>query len=390
MRGAASPLTEGDVLRVLEDDACTSLVAQPIVDLRRGVNVGYEMLARFAIDKPAPPDRVFAAAVELGLGERLEARMIGRALDVAQTRPSDCFVTINTDPRHLTSNEVCRVLDARADLRGIVFELTEHRSIDDLDKLKDALAALRKRGAFVALDDAGSGYSGLKQILELRPHFLKIDRDLVSNVNEIEAKRAMIQMLGDLAGRLDAWVIAEGIETEAELHALSQLHVPLGQGYFLARPAAPWAPVDGKAASALESTSRVSLMGALSIESFVEPCAVCTDSVDWPSVEIAVQLDASKRPAAMRLIVEGGPRVRRTDELMRVKRGETLEDVALRASTRPANLRWDPLVCVNERGHFQGIIPLHRLLAGLARRDPSAVVDSSATWQSAEPDVTMH
>src|SRR6185312_5306930 len=152
----------------------------------------------------------------------------------------------------------------------------------DLGEVTAALSKLRERGAHTAVDDAGAGYSGLTQILAVRPQFLKLDRALVAGVHVDEAKRAMIQMLGELAGRLDAWLVAEGIETESELRTLAQIGVPLGQGYFLARPEAPWcrlgAPVE-KAFSALPSRTQTSA----TVTSLVEPCATADSFEAWPA-----------------------------------------------------------------------------------------------------------
>ena len=145
-RPGADPVTEEDVRSVLANPSRLVLVTQPIVDLRRGVVVGYETLSRFSLGKPATPDLVFAAATQAGLGEELEALVIRHALDLADTRPSNCFVTVNVDPRHLICPRVWGCIEAHRNIHGVVFELTEHRSIDDLNLLRRALETLRERG----------------------------------------------------------------------------------------------------------------------------------------------------------------------------------------------------------------------------------------------------
>jgi EAL domain-containing protein (putative c-di-GMP-specific phosphodiesterase class I) len=235
--GSAQLVSEEDIRLILSDERRLSLVSQPVIDLRRGVVAGYETLARFELEQPAAPDHVFASANCVGLGEQLEALVVRRALGLLKYIPENCFLAINVDPGHLISDPVTGAILAQGNLSNVVFELTEHRPIADLEAVARWLAELRKLGSYTAMDDAGSGYVGLKQIHVVRPQFLKIDRSLVANVHLDEVKRAMIQMLGDLAGRIDAWIVAEGIESEAELHALVQLGVPLGQGYYLARPA---------------------------------------------------------------------------------------------------------------------------------------------------------
>jgi hypothetical protein len=90
------------------------------------------------------------------------------------------------------------------------------------------------------MDDAGAGYAGLSQILSLRPDFLKLDRSLVTDLDDDLAKAGLVEMIGVFADRIDAWVIAEGIETESELDRLADLAVPLGQGWVIGRPADEW------------------------------------------------------------------------------------------------------------------------------------------------------
>ncbi len=369
-RSGIRPLITDEGIRlILADDRALSLVAQPILDLRRGVIVGYEALARFKLDGPAPADVVFACAARNGLGEELEALVVRRALELAKGIPPNCFFAINIDPEHVTSARVFDVILNHGDLGGLVFELTEQRKIADIQEVSKRLTELRKLGAFIAVDDAGAGYSGLQQILAIRPQFVKIDRALVRSVHSDDAKRAMIQMLGELAGRLDAWIIAEGIETEAELHALAQLGVPLGQGYFLARPAAPWAELTPEMEVVLDGLPRDALATGL-VEHLVEPCASCDSQSEWPdAIGVCMRLESNGRPLELRLCDEHGPRVRAAHELLRVKRGSAMAAVALRSSTRSEKFRWDPVVCIDDLGHFEGLIHMHKLMWALASRE---------------------
>ncbi|MBX3200266.1 MAG: EAL domain-containing protein [Labilithrix sp.] len=372
-RRDAPPATAADVHALLAEPSRIALVAQPIVDVRRAVVVGYESLARFSLGRPTPPDQVFAAATRAGLGAELEAAVIGRALELASAKPPNCFLTINVDPLHLVSPLVDATIDAHDSLAGIFFELTEHHSVEDLDALRRALARLRKRGALIAIDDAGAGYSGLKQIIELEPQLIKVDRALVSDVHASEAKRALIQMLGELSGRLDAWLLAEGIETPEELNALGQLGVPLAQGYLLGRPAPPWSPLDPKLEQMVRRLPRPRALAAETIDGVVEPCKVCREDADWPDAPgICVRVDGTSRPVAMRVRGDDGDRTRRLEELLRVKRTSLLREVALRASTRPERLRWDPLVCIDERGELAGVVPMQRLVCALVSADEDA------------------
>jgi EAL domain-containing protein (putative c-di-GMP-specific phosphodiesterase class I) len=359
-----------DIGRILAGESALSLVAQPIVDLRRAIVVGYELLARFKLETPVSPDIVFAEASRSGLGAELEAFVIERAFELAESVPANCFTTINVDPAHLIRPCVAEVIERQGPLTGIVFELTEHRAIEDLPAVLHACERLRKRGAMIAVDDAGSGYSGLRQILELRPQILKVDRELVSNLHEDDAKRALIQMLGELAGRLDAWLLAEGIELEAELSLLRQLGVPLAQGYFLGRPAPPFAGLTRAAQEVLESAPS-SIRNTAMVYSLLEPAVLCREGEDWPKGKLAIRVGDKARPLAMRLVDAHGEHLRAEHELLRVKRESLLTAVAQRAATRVEALRWDPLLCTDDRGDVLGVVRMPRLVCALAEVDPT-------------------
>lgn len=357
-----------DIGRILADETILTLVAQPVVDLRRAEVVGYEILSRFQLESRLPPDRVFAEAARQGLAEELEAFVVERALRLAKSVPPNCFVAINVDPDHLISPRVTEVIRRHGSLAGLVFELTEHRAIDDLPAVLQACELLRKRGALIAVDDAGSGYSGLRQILELRPQILKVDRELVTNLHEDDAKRALIQMLGELAGRLDAWLLAEGVENEAELSLLRQLGVPLAQGYFLGRPSAPFSSITAEAHDVLDGAPS-SIRNTAMVYSVVEPAVLCREGDGWPEGKLALRVSGKARPIGMRVVDAHGEHVRSEHELLRVKRESLLTAVAQRAATRVDALRWDPLICVDDRGDVIGIVRMPRLVCALAESE---------------------
>src|SRR3954464_5973501 len=255
-----------DCRPLLADPEDLSLVFQPIVDLAAATVAGYEALARFP--GVAGPDAWFAAAAEAGIAAELEALAIHKALAVVPDLPADTFLTINVSPHILGSAPVQAALATRPDLRRVVVELTEHTPVHDLAALRRQCDELRARGALIALDDAGSGYSGLQQLAALRPQVVKLDRALVSDADTDPVRVALAEMLGEFAGRIDAWLLAEGIETAAELAAFMRLGVPLGQGWVLGRPSpgfTPLAPevvrlVKGQAARGQLTESVASLM----------------------------------------------------------------------------------------------------------------------------------
>ena len=139
------------------------------------------------------------------------------------------------------------------DLSTIVVELTEHELFGAEDELACRLAALRARGARIALDDAGAGYAGLQQLIAVAPDILKLDRSLVHGANADPAKLALLEAMISFASSTGAAVCGEGVEDLDDLRALADLDATYAQGYALARPAPPWPLlVPGAAATAAE------------------------------------------------------------------------------------------------------------------------------------------
>jgi len=237
---AASEEQHAEVLAMLRLDRPIEPVYQPIVSLATGDLAGYEALARFPGNPERTPIAWFAQAQRCGLGPKLEAAAISAVLDHPQ-RPADTFLGVNLSPSALSSAEVQAVLPE--DLTGLVIEITEQERVVDETLLQEALAEVRARGGKVAVDDAGAGYAGLRQVMNIQPDIIKLDRSLVANCHQDAAKGALIESFVRFARRTGATVCAEGVENPDELRALADLDVTYGQGFVLARPARPWVPV---------------------------------------------------------------------------------------------------------------------------------------------------
>jgi EAL domain-containing protein (putative c-di-GMP-specific phosphodiesterase class I)/CheY-like chemotaxis protein len=208
---------------------------QPIFDLDRLEPVGYEALARF----PAHPTRHvpdwFADAGTVGLREELELAAIAAGMDAMGDMAPGAFLAVNASPELLGDRSLAALI-AAAPPRPMVLEVTEHVEVADYDTLASGINALRGSGCRIAVDDAGAGYSSLRHILRLRPDFIKLDMTLTRGIDSDGDRRALASSLLTFAREVSATVIAEGIETPAELDALRGLGATLGQGYFLARP----------------------------------------------------------------------------------------------------------------------------------------------------------
>lgn len=253
--GTARPLGDNKhpgILREIHRRAITELLSsedlqiafQPIVDLPGGQITGVEALSRFPSRISVTPDVVFAEAAHSGLGHELELLAIRRALEEARVLDSSLYVAVNVSPAVLASSSLIDVLVASGmDLRRVVIEITEHVSVVDYTVLQRPRQRLRDLGVRLAIDDAGSGYASLRHILTLAPDMIKLDRALVADVNCDRARRALVNAVVSFASELGATkVIGEGVETQAELDALTELGVDGAQGYLLGRPTT--APAD--------------------------------------------------------------------------------------------------------------------------------------------------
>jgi diguanylate cyclase (GGDEF)-like protein len=246
-----------EIEALLEEPEPVVPVFQPIVELRTGRLVGYEALARFPSNDGRTPDAFFNQANRVGLGPQLESIALAAALK-APHRPPGTYLSLNMTPSAIISSLVRDSLPR--DLGDVLIEITEHELAPEDGALEAGLAELRSRGARIAIDDAGSGYAGLQQIMRVQPDIIKLDRSLVESVDTDDAKTALIEFFIVFARRIDADVCTEGIETAAELATLAALGVSLGQGYLLGRPASPWAPIAPAAVSAIGQVQQKGLM----------------------------------------------------------------------------------------------------------------------------------
>lgn len=223
-------------LRAIAASSDVEVVFQPVVRLADQQQVAYEALARFPRLGQGPGE-VFADAWRLNIGVEVEMAAIRAALNHVTSLPADASLSVNAAPATLVSDAFYRAITtADVDPSRLIVEVTEHAAVEDYPDLRSAVDRLAALGVRLAIDDVGAGFAGLNQIVHLSPDIIKIDAQLVRDVDQSVVKRAVVSALVALARETDIVVIAEGIETEAELDTLARLDVELGQGYHLSRP----------------------------------------------------------------------------------------------------------------------------------------------------------
>jgi EAL domain-containing protein (putative c-di-GMP-specific phosphodiesterase class I) len=237
-----------DLQEVLLGDQL-STVFQPIFDLRHRTVLGYEALSRGPAGSVYQmPLRLFEMAEEVDLVFELDRKCRRRALLSAATLPAGARLFINVYPSAMYDPEfqgaaLLRFVESqRLSPERVVLEITEKAAIENYELFAEALAELIRLGFSIAVDDVGSGYSGLEKIAHLNPRYLKFDRELIRNIDSSYIRREMTRALKAFADRIGSTIIAEGIEREAELQALLELGIDYGQGFLLARPAGGFLP----------------------------------------------------------------------------------------------------------------------------------------------------
>ena len=211
------------------------LVYQPIFDVTDGKCVGAEALSRFDASPAKTPETWFAEADQVGLQVELELTVVRKALDDLHRFDPDAFVSVNVSPGTCRSEDLVDAIE-RSSPRRIILEITEHAQIPDYEPITTCLEPLRARGLRMAVDDTGAGFSSMKHVLGFSPELIKLDIELCRDVESDLARRALVRALVRFATSVDADIVAEGIDSQAQLFALRDAGVRYGQGSLLGRP----------------------------------------------------------------------------------------------------------------------------------------------------------
>jgi EAL domain len=241
-----------------------------------------------------------------------------------------------------------------------------------------ALLRLRARGARIALDDMGTGYSGLREIATLRPDVVKLDRSFVDHCDTDPVKAAVVELMSGIANRLNATLLAEGVERVEELDWRQQAGVPLAQGWLLGRPEPVPQPLASTTAARLRSRAdlaappnRVTAGAIMRWAPGISTAEAASPQVprqqsDDASWEWHVVMDPARKPVSLVRGGSDGPVGSPIPITLRTFTGTPLAKLARQIPGRPVAHRYDPIVCTSADGTYLGVLEVDQILLVLA------------------------
>jgi len=231
------------VLGQILEKRCIKPLYQPIVSLADGVIFGYEALSRIADEKiDINILRLFGIAERMNKTWDLEKICRDIALEnfVNTNSGKKLFLNINPNVMHDKkfkegfTKECLEKYGLNSD--DVILEITERVAVTNNDEFLAAVHHYKNQNYGIAIDDVGAGFSGLKIIVDVKPKFIKLDMNLIRDIDKDEIKQLLCKSMVDFGKNAGIQLIAEGIETEEELKTLIKLKVDFGQGYFLSVP----------------------------------------------------------------------------------------------------------------------------------------------------------
>jgi EAL domain-containing protein (putative c-di-GMP-specific phosphodiesterase class I)/GGDEF domain-containing protein len=213
---------------------------QPVCRMSDGAIVGYEALIRGPQGSTLEqPNALFAVSHQNGMDVEVESLCLETVFGKLPKAVSERRLFVNASAtllRHPIFLNTRNLSDINKKHPDVVVEISEKEVVGDYSSFADILDTLRGAGLKIAIDDAGSGYSGLETIIHLRPDYIKVADSLVRNLETDPIRREIVASLASIGRRIQATLIAEGIEREEERRALVGLEVEYGQGFLLGRP----------------------------------------------------------------------------------------------------------------------------------------------------------
>ncbi|SNX53529.1 GGDEF domain-containing protein [Thermoanaerobacterium sp. RBIITD] len=240
-----------DELKMIIEGKKITTLFQPVVSLQNGEIIGYEALSRgFLGNSLYSPDELFNTAKRENMVFELERICRINAIANFNVFDTDKLLFINVDPdilkdEHFIKGNTKDILKFfNANPSNVIFEVTEKTCVEDYKSFKKVIDNYKSQGYKIAIDDVGTGYSGLSMIAETRPYYIKIDITLIKNIDRDNLKRAIVKALVEFANTTGMKLIAEGIENVDELSTVIELGVHFGQGFLLKKPGESLSDID--------------------------------------------------------------------------------------------------------------------------------------------------
>lgn len=236
-------MNNGQILDNILNEELISPVFQPIVNLENGDIAGYEALSRITLkDCPINIEELFNLASAHNKLWALEKLCRSKALEKAICKPFGTKLSLNVaaniinDPELKSGFTSQKLSQYNINPEDIIFEITEKNAFDALDVFISSIDHYKKQNFKIGIDDFGSGYSGLNRVCAFSPDFIKLDMNLIRDIDKDPIKKSAVSATIKFCKESGIKVVAEGVETLEELKVLIRLGADFAQGYYLARP----------------------------------------------------------------------------------------------------------------------------------------------------------
>ena len=236
-------IADSEFFDIINNSSLTSYF-QPIIKADDRTIYGYEALIRGVKEDGSLmfPDILFEKSARNDLNFKLDRMCRESALKTAATKKIQQKVFINFLPTSVYDPEFCLrstvkwAKQLEFDPKNIIFEVVETESVKDKTHLIKILDYYKKEGFSIALDDVGEGYSSLNMLVDIRPDIIKVDRNIITNIDTDKLKQSTYRALYNLAKESGIAVLAEGVETKGELEMVESIGVDYIQGYYFGKP----------------------------------------------------------------------------------------------------------------------------------------------------------
>lgn len=381
------------------DEPRVTPVFQPIVDLRSGEAIGYEVLSR-GLGPMQNPGDLFSRARAEGVCWELERACWTAAVRRISSLPDEdrrvpFFFNVSpdvmSDPRFSDGSTLGLLERYGLKPREIVLEITETAVFADSEQVQALVRAHVEHGFGIALDDFGAGHSGLVTLVRSSPDFIKLDQALVRDIHQHSYRQHLVKSLVAFAASVGARLIAEGVETWDELAVMLRLGVCYAQGYLVARPATtpprPSADFEQRRHEAIRAlhfreSSVDETVGGLVIRGTSVDASLTVEELDAlfrraPELEHVVVVHEGKPGALVtrrqlqarlegpfsypQLRQQPAERVGHARPLV-VEDSMTIAALAKRAMERSAEDVYEPVVVTDRQGRFLGTVTMKQLI----------------------------